>query len=130
MTSLSCQLVGGLALLSFEVSILLLTYMTLEKYLCIVFPFSCYGAGKRQTLSALTAIWGLGFGLTLVPFLFFKNYYGKNGVCFPLQSDETESPAARAYSTGLFLGKAHQDLLLVVCVGRTLSKLPGKDGGG
>ncbi|KAL8181297.1 UNVERIFIED_CONTAM: Relaxin receptor 1 [Gekko kuhli] len=116
MASLSCQLVGGLALLSSEVSVLLLTYMTLEKYLCIVFPFSCYGAGKRRTLCMLVATWLLGFGLALVPFLFFKNYYGTNGVCFPLQSDGAESPAARGYSTGIFLGLNLMAFICIVCV--------------
>lgn len=106
--SIQCQLVGSLAMLSSEVSVLLLTYMTLEKYLCIVFPFSHYGAGKKRTLSMLVVIWLLGFSLTLIPFWCkeaFGDYYGRNGVCFPLQSDETERPGARAYSTGIFLGK-------------------------
>ncbi|CAM4602204.1 unnamed protein product [Lepidochelys olivacea] len=107
MASIQCQLVGSLAMLSSEVSVLLLTYMTLEKYLCIVFPFSHYGAGKKQTLSMLVVIWLLGFSLTLVPFWCkesFGDYYGRNGMCFPLQSDETERPGARGYSTGIFLG--------------------------
>ncbi|XP_032660617.1 relaxin receptor 1-like [Chelonoidis abingdonii] len=107
MASIQCQLVGSLAMLSSEVSVLLLTYMTLEKYLCIVFPFSHYGAGKKRTLSMLVIIWLLGFSLTLVPFWSkesFGDYYGRNGVCFPLQSDETERPGARGYSTGIFLG--------------------------
>ncbi|XP_050820673.1 relaxin receptor 1-like [Gopherus flavomarginatus] len=107
MASIQCQLVGSLAMLSSEVSVLLLTYMTLEKYLCIVFPFSHYGAGKKRTLSMLVVIWLLGFSLTLVPFWCkesFGDYYGRNGVCFPLQSDETERPGARGYSTGIFLG--------------------------
>ncbi|XP_019376649.1 PREDICTED: relaxin receptor 1-like isoform X1 [Gavialis gangeticus] len=107
MASIQCQLVGSLAMLSSEVSVLLLTYMTLEKYLCIVFPFSRYGASKKQTISMLVFIWLLGFSLTLVPFWCkesFGNYYGRNGVCFPLQSDATEKPGARGYSTGIYLG--------------------------
>ncbi|XP_054852407.1 relaxin receptor 1-like [Eublepharis macularius] len=113
--SLPCQLAGGLAMLSSEVSVLLLTYMTLEKYLCIVFPFSHYGAGRRRTLSNLAAIWLLGFSLALVPFLAFKNYYGTNGVCFPLHSDGTESWAARGYSAGIFLGLNLIAFICVVC---------------
>ncbi|KAM6426925.1 relaxin receptor 1-like [Liasis olivaceus] len=107
MASKSCHLVGSLAMLSSEVSVLVLTYMTLEKYLCIVFPFSHYGASKRQTFSALAIIWLLGLSLTVVPFLCkesFGNYYGRNGVCFPLLSGENESRGARAYSAGIFLG--------------------------
>lgn len=116
MESTQCQLIGSLAMLSTEVSVMLLTYMTLEKYLCIVFPFSNYRAGKKQTLSTLIAIWVLGFIIAVIPFWdkdSFGNYYGRNGVCFPLHSDRTEKPGARSYSTGIFLGKkdANQGIL-------------------
>ncbi|MBN3273955.1 RXFP2 protein, partial [Polyodon spathula] len=107
MESTQCQLIGSLAMLSTEISVMLLTYMTLEKYLCIVFPFNNYRAGKKQTLSTLIAIWVLGFIIAVIPFWdkdSFGNYYGRNGVCFPLHSDRTGKPGARSYSTGIFLG--------------------------
>ncbi|NWJ08724.1 RXFP1 protein, partial [Crypturellus undulatus] len=107
MGSLECQLVGSLAMLSCEVSVLLLTYVTLEKYLSIVFPFGHYRAGRRQTVCTLAGIWLLGLCLSAVPLCCkesFGNYYGRNGVCFPLQSDGSERPRARAYSTGIYLG--------------------------
>ncbi|KAJ8351324.1 hypothetical protein SKAU_G00228000 [Synaphobranchus kaupii] len=107
MESLSCQLIGSLAMLSTEVSVMLLTYMTLEKYVCIVFPFHNYRAGRKQTLSTLVGIWALGFVIAVIPFWdkqTFGNYYGRNGVCFPLHSGLTEKPGARCYSTGIFLG--------------------------
>ncbi|XP_051486252.1 relaxin receptor 1-like isoform X1 [Apus apus] len=107
MGSLQCQLVGSLAMLSSEVSVLLLTYMTLEKYFSIVFPFSHHRAGKKQTISVLVAIWLLGFSLSIVPLWCketFGNYYGRNGVCFPLQSDLGERPSARGYSATIYLG--------------------------
>ncbi|MBN3301374.1 RXFP1 protein, partial [Amia calva] len=107
MESLQCQLIGSLAMLSTEVSVMLLTYMTLEKYVCIVFPFHNYRAGRKQTLSTLISIWILGFIIAVIPFWdkhTFGNYYGRNGVCFPLHSDLTEKPGARSYSTGIFLG--------------------------
>ncbi|GAB0194800.1 relaxin receptor 1-like [Grus japonensis] len=107
MGSLPCQLAGSLAMLSSEVSVLLLTYMTLEKYFSIVFPFSHHRAGKKQTISVLAAIWLLGFSLSIVPLWCkdsFGNYYGRNGVCFPLQSDLGERPSARGYSATIYLG--------------------------
>ncbi|KPP71541.1 hypothetical protein Z043_109535, partial [Scleropages formosus] len=107
MESLQCQLIGSLAMLSTEVSVMLLTYMTVEKYLCIVFPFHNYRAGRKQTLVTLISIWVLGFVIAIIPFCdkqTFGNYYGRNGVCFPLHSDVTEKPGARSYSTGIFLG--------------------------
>ncbi|XP_078004025.1 relaxin receptor 2-like [Phascolarctos cinereus] len=107
MASSQCQAVGCLAMLSSEVSVLLLTYMTLEKYIGIVFPFSRYRAGRRQTLATLVAIWLVGFTIAVVPFWSrgpFGNYYGSNGVCFPLHFDTTESAMAQHYSTAIFLG--------------------------
>ncbi|XP_072361915.1 relaxin receptor 1 [Scyliorhinus torazame] len=107
MESMKCQLIGALAMLSTEVSVMLLTYMTLEKYMCIVFPFTHYRPGKRQTLSTLVSIWIAGFIIAVIPLwnsTMFGNYYGKNGVCFPLYSEQFESLGARGYSTGIFLG--------------------------
>ncbi|KAM9498338.1 relaxin receptor 1-like isoform 3-T3 [Salvelinus alpinus] len=107
MESMQCQLIGSLAMLSTEVSVMLLTYMTMEKYLCIVFPFHNYRAGRKQTLCYLIFIWVLGFLIAVIPLWdkqTFGNYYGRNGVCFPLHSDEMEKPGARCYSTGIFLG--------------------------
>ncbi|XP_041052154.1 relaxin receptor 1 isoform X3 [Carcharodon carcharias] len=107
MESMKCQLIGALAMLSTEVSVMLLTYMTLEKYMCIVFPFTHYRPGKRQTLSTLVSIWIAGFIIAVIPLwnnTTFGNYYGKNGVCFPLYSEQFESLGARGYSTGIFLG--------------------------
>ncbi|XP_018410238.1 PREDICTED: relaxin receptor 1-like [Nanorana parkeri] len=107
MESLECKMVGSLAMLSSEVSVLMLTYMTLEKYFCIVFPFSHFRAGRGQTLGALLTIWVLGFLITIIPFLnydTFGNFYGRNGVCFPLQSDGSERSGARGYSVAIFLG--------------------------
>ncbi|KAM9321618.1 relaxin receptor 2 [Gastrophryne carolinensis] len=107
MESLQCRSLGFLAMLSTEVSVLLLTYLTLEKYLAIVFPFSNIRPGRRQTLAILVTIWIIGFMIAVIPFWnedFFGNYYGKNGVCFPLYPDQTEETGGQGYSLGIFLG--------------------------
>ncbi|XP_051256674.1 relaxin receptor 2a isoform X1 [Dicentrarchus labrax] len=107
MESVECRTIGFLAMLSSEVSVLLLTYLTLEKFLVIVFPFSNLRPGKLQTGVVLVSIWLLGFIIAAVPLMnedVFGNYYGRNGVCFPLHSDRQEKPTAKGYSTGIFLG--------------------------
>ncbi|XP_053312345.1 relaxin receptor 2 [Spea bombifrons] len=107
MESIQCRSLGFLAMLSTEVSVLLLTYLTLEKYLAIVFPFSNIRPGRRQTLLILLSIWVVGFIIAITPFWnedFFGNYYGKNGVCFPLYPDQTEEVGGKGYSLGIFLG--------------------------
>uniref|UniRef100_A0A8D2B628 Leucine-rich repeat-containing G-protein coupled receptor 7 n=1 Tax=Sciurus vulgaris TaxID=55149 RepID=A0A8D2B628_SCIVU len=105
--SIHCQLTGSLAILSTEVSVLLLTFLTLEKYICIVYPFRCLGPRKCRTVTVLILIWIIGFIVALVPLSnkdFFKNYYGTNGVCFPLHSEDTENIGAQIYSVTIFLG--------------------------
>ncbi|XP_070839937.1 relaxin receptor 2a isoform X6 [Chaetodon trifascialis] len=106
MESMECRTIGFLAMLSSEVSVLLLTYLTLEKFLVIVFPFSNLRPSKLQTGVVLASIWLLGFIIAAVPLMnedVFGNYYGRNGVCFPLHSDRQEKPIAKGYSTGIFL---------------------------
>ncbi|KAK2527616.1 Rxfp1 [Columba guinea] len=110
MDSIHCQLVGSLAILSTEVSVLLLTYLTLEKYICIVYPFRCLKPRKCRTISILVLIWIIGFAVAFIPLSnkeFFRNYYGTNGVCFPLHSEQSESSGSQIYSVVIFLGKLH-----------------------
>ncbi|XP_060765631.1 relaxin receptor 2a isoform X2 [Neoarius graeffei] len=117
MESQECRTIGFLAMLSSEVSVLLLTYLTLEKFLVIVFPFSHLQPGKLQTGVVLVSIWLLGLLIAGVPLLsdnYFGNYYGHNGVCFPLHSDRLEKPAAKGYSTGIFLGLNLLAFLVIV----------------
>ncbi|XP_069748632.1 relaxin receptor 2-like [Narcine bancroftii] len=107
MESVQCRMIGFLAMLSTEVSVLLLTYLSLEKYVVIVFPFSNIKPGKQQTLIILIAIWLVGFIIAIIPLWnedIFGNYYGRNGVCFPLYPDQIEKDAAKGYSIGIFLG--------------------------
>ncbi|XP_034463551.1 relaxin receptor 2a isoform X3 [Hippoglossus hippoglossus] len=117
MESVECRTIGFLAMLSSEVSVLLLTYLTLEKFLVIVFPFSNLRPGKLQTGVVLASIWLLGFIIAAVPLMnedVFGNYYGRNGVCFPLHSDRQEKPTAKGYSTGIFLGLNVVAFLVIV----------------
>ncbi|XP_063553313.1 relaxin receptor 2 isoform X2 [Gorilla gorilla gorilla] len=117
MESVQCRLMGFLAMLSTEVSVLLLTYLTLEKFLVIVFPFSNIRPGKRQTSVILICIWMVGFLIAVIPFWnkdYFGNFYGKNGVCFPLYYDQTEDIGSKGYSLGIFLGVNLLAFLIIV----------------
>ncbi|XP_012885275.1 PREDICTED: relaxin receptor 1 isoform X2 [Dipodomys ordii] len=117
MESSPCQLMGSLAILSTEVSVLLLTFLTLEKYICIVYPFRCLRPRKCRTITVLILIWIIGFIVAFIPLSnkeFFKNYYGTNGVCFPLHSEDTESIGAQIYSVAIFLGINLAAFLIIV----------------
>uniref|UniRef100_A0A8B9D0I8 Relaxin family peptide receptor 1 n=1 Tax=Anser brachyrhynchus TaxID=132585 RepID=A0A8B9D0I8_9AVES len=117
MDSIHCQLVGSLAILSTEVSVLLLTYLTLEKYICIVYPFRCLKPRKCRTISILVLIWIIGFVVAFIPLSnkeFFRNYYGTNGVCFPLHSEQSESTGSQIYSVVIFLGVNLAAFIIIV----------------
>ncbi|KAK7925986.1 hypothetical protein WMY93_008296 [Mugilogobius chulae] len=66
----------------------------------------------------LSSIWLMGFIIAAVPLMnedIFGNYYGRNGVCFPLHSDRQEKPTAKGYSTGIFLGLNLVAFLMILC---------------
>ncbi|KAM3866973.1 relaxin receptor 1 [Diretmus argenteus] len=117
MDSAQCQVIGSLAMLSTEVSVLLLTYLTLEKYICIVYPFQYLTPGWRRTVSILLGIWVFGFVIAFLPLTckgLFRNFYGTNGVCFPLHSEQPETLWAHVYSIVIFLGLNLVAFLIIV----------------
>ncbi|KAI1883670.1 hypothetical protein AGOR_G00233950 [Albula goreensis] len=117
MDSAECQVVGSLAMLSTEVSVLLLTYLTLEKYVCIVYPFHYISPRRGRTVSVLISIWILGFAIAFIPLVgkdLFRNFYGTNGVCFPLHSEQPETRGAQVYSIIIFLGLNLIAFLIIV----------------
>ncbi|KAM9833222.1 relaxin receptor 1 isoform 2-T2 [Syngnathus typhle] len=117
MDSGQCQVIGSLAMLSTEVSVLLLTYLTLEKYICIVYPFRYLTPGWRRTVTVLLGIWVFGFMVAFLPLAFkglFRNFYGTNGVCFPLHSEQPETLWAHVYSIVIFLGLNLVAFLIIV----------------
>ncbi|XP_061896042.1 relaxin receptor 1-like isoform X1 [Entelurus aequoreus] len=117
MDSSQCQVIGSLAMLSTEVSVLLLTYLTLEKYICIVYPFRYLTPGWRRTVTILLGIWVFGFVVAFLPLVskgLFRNFYGTNGVCFPLHSEQPETAWAHVYSIVIFLGLNLVAFLIIV----------------
>ncbi|XP_023253743.1 relaxin receptor 1 [Seriola lalandi dorsalis] len=117
MDSSQCQVIGSLAMLSTEVSVLLLTYLTLEKYICIVYPFQYLTPGWRRTVTILLGIWVFGFIIAFLPLAckgLFRNFYGTNGVCFPLHSEQPETLCAHVYSIVIFLGLNLVAFLIIV----------------
>ena len=86
-TSPLCQLAGVLAMLSSEVSVFMLTAITMERTMAIIFPLKM---GKfRMKYARLVALlgWGICLFLTLIPTTrieYFGNaFFGRTGeVCY------------------------------------------------
>lgn len=94
-----------MAMLSSEVSILILTYMSVERFFCIICPFKFHKKSLRHTAAILTSIWSTGVLLSTVPLLSnkFGNFYGSNGICFPLHIHDSHKQGWE-YSAFIFLG--------------------------
>ncbi|CAH1267768.1 RXFP2 [Branchiostoma lanceolatum] len=113
--SLSCQITGFLAMLSAEVSVLLLTYMSVERFLCVVFPYRDNRPNIKQAAVAICLIWFFGVVLCAVPLFvpyYFDHFYGSNGVCFPLHLHEPYMTGWE-YSAFIFLGVNFASVLVI-----------------
>ncbi|XP_041483751.1 relaxin receptor 1-like [Lytechinus variegatus] len=102
----TCKVSGLLAMISSEVSVLTLMFISLERYFIIVYPYSFQRIKTRRAIMVLACIWFFGTLLAVVPIIpveYFGNFYGSNGVCFPLHLHE---PRLRGweYSVVVFLG--------------------------
>ncbi|XP_049825651.1 relaxin receptor 2 isoform X2 [Aethina tumida] len=91
-SSWGCTVTGMIGMLSSEVSMLLLLFMSIDRYLLIAVPFGRYHAlTLRKTTLILTGIWLVGVFITVLPVIEYHNstrFYGVNGLCFPLHIDD------------------------------------------
>ncbi|XP_076669230.1 leucine-rich repeat-containing G protein-coupled receptor 3 isoform X2 [Andrena cerasifolii] len=107
MSSWACTIVGVLAMTSLEVSVLILSFMSVERYMLIVAPLKGHRTMTPQTASAsMIIIWIIGITLALVPVIHWRSstrFYGVNGMCFPLHIDDPYL-VGWEYSAFIFLG--------------------------
>lgn len=91
--SWSCTLVGVMAMVSSEVSLLILTFISIERFLLIAGPF---GGRRRLTTHnvflCLFIIWLIGISIAIIPVIHWRkstHFYGTySGTCFPLHLQE------------------------------------------
>jgi relaxin family peptide receptor 2 len=106
--SWECVFIGILAMTSSEVSILILTFMSIERFLLISDPLGHRKIGTKNVILSLYIIWILGFFIAIFPVILFhsstKFYAIYNGpTCFPLFIDEV-FVTGWIYSAFVFLG--------------------------
>ncbi|XP_053982665.1 relaxin receptor 2 isoform X2 [Hylaeus volcanicus] len=107
MSSWGCTILGVLAMTSLEVSVLILSFMSVERYMLIAAPLKGHRTMTPQTASAsMIVIWIIGITLALVPVIHWRSstrFYGVNGMCFPLHIDDPYLIGWQ-YSVFIFLG--------------------------
>ncbi|XP_078372311.1 uncharacterized protein LOC144655983 isoform X2 [Oculina patagonica] len=107
-----CALTGVLSMVSSEVSVLMLTLITTDRLVCIVFPFKVKRMNRALAYIIVVGIWIFGILISTIP-TFGLNYfydsernvgfYGKSAVCLPLHLS-SERQAGWEYAVGFFIG--------------------------
>ncbi|KAL6438881.1 hypothetical protein ACFW04_003741 [Cataglyphis niger] len=116
MSSWSCTLLGALAMMSSEVSVLILSFMSVERFILIAAPLKGHRTMTFQAASSsMIVIWIIGFILALMPVIHWRSstrYYGVNGMCFPLHIDDPYL-IGWEYSAFIFLGLNLLGLMII-----------------
>ncbi|XP_069171156.1 G-protein coupled receptor GRL101 [Procambarus clarkii] len=104
-TSPLCRLAGFFSTFSSELSVFTLTVITLERLVVIIFPFRVPRLSMRWTKVIMGVVWacvGLLAALPLTDIHYFRNFYGRSGVCLALHITH-EKPSGWEYSVFVFL---------------------------
>ena len=102
-----CQIAGFLSVLSSESSVFLLTLITTDRFLGVVFPFSRFRLHTKSSRVAVVIVWLIAFMLSLLPVtlqdVFGDRFYGRSSVCLALPLTHERTPGWE-YSVIVFLG--------------------------
>ncbi|XP_064078759.1 relaxin receptor 1-like isoform X2 [Macrobrachium nipponense] len=116
MSSWQCTITGVLAVTSSEVSVMILSFMSVERWLCITWPLGSPKLSLGRAKLALVVIWAAGFALAIAPVFYYTNrqgFYGTNGLCFPLHLDDPWVPGWM-YSAVVFVGLNQLGVVMIL----------------
>ncbi|XP_063962145.1 G-protein coupled receptor GRL101-like [Lytechinus pictus] len=85
--SITCQIAGFISVLSTETSVFLLILLTIDRFICVVFPFSKTRLGITSTRVAIAVIWVASILLSVAGLLLQNispDAYGLSDVCVGL----------------------------------------------
>lgn len=108
---LLCQLTGALSMLSSEVSVLMLTLITADRFVSIVFAMKFGKLSYKKAVIMCVIIWSFGLLMSLLPLTGMRyfhdkqrnmGFYGRSSVCLPLQLSSSR-PAGWEYSVSFFI---------------------------
>ncbi|XP_068735325.1 uncharacterized protein [Montipora capricornis] len=111
-TGFPCQILGGISVLSSEVSLMVLSLLSLDRLKHIVFPRRFKVLTPRKAHALCFIIWVIGFFIAFLPTFgirYFHNpdagiyYYGKSVVCLPIQLTP-DFLSGWEYSAAIFVG--------------------------
>ena len=93
-SGMGCRIAGVLSMLSSEVSVLILTIITMDRLICIVFPFKFNRLTYRAAVFACIGVWAFGVVISVIPITGISYFYGdesagnfgfysRSAVCLP-----------------------------------------------
>ncbi|XP_041474643.1 G-protein coupled receptor GRL101-like [Lytechinus variegatus] len=85
--SITCQIAGFISVLSSETSVFLLILLTIDRFICVVFPFSKMHLGIASTRIAIAIIWVASIFLSVIGVLLHNispDAYSLSDVCVGL----------------------------------------------
>ena len=100
-----CITGGVLAVISTQVSIYIVLFMSIERYVAITYPYKTSRLNARVAMVILALLWIVGISVAVIPltsYSAFGDFYSINGVCLPIHIHE---PFMRGwqYSAAIFL---------------------------
>ena len=89
--SVACSMAGFLSLLSSEMSIVMILFLSLDHFTSLCFPLSMYRFSHRSAIITCGVTWFVGILLTsmsLLPGLFHFGHYGQTALCSLMLRDK------------------------------------------
>lgn len=121
MASGACTAIGFIAIFSSELSVFILTIITIERHRSIISAKSVKEEDqKRRARVYLTLAWIFSFLIAAYPLiesLVLNNtdFYATNGLCLPLHIDQPFTPGWQ-YSAVVYLGINFAAVLIIICL--------------
>ena len=105
-TSAICKIAGILSVLSSEASVFFMAAISIDRFLCVLFPLSPFKLNHKSAKCISALIWIITFVLSVIPMMVSDiqdTFYGRSSVCLalPLTSGR---PKGWQYSVAIFLG--------------------------
>jgi hypothetical protein len=110
--SMLCKVTGVLSMLSSEVSVIMLTNITADRLIAIVFAMKLGKLSRKFAVNICIATWVFGLFISLLPIFVIEyfydeerdiGFYGRSSVCLPFQLSSSR-PAGWEYSVSIFVG--------------------------
>ncbi|RWS28770.1 G-protein coupled receptor GRL101-like protein, partial [Leptotrombidium deliense] len=106
-SSVLCKFCGFLSTIASEASVFTLVSISIDRLICICFPFSKLKFTLSFTHKLIFCSWITAFALGVMPLIirpyFRDEFYGRSAVCLPLHIT-TDNHAGWEYSVAIFIG--------------------------